>query len=135
MKPLSRFAAVLLALAGFAGATGVGMWALAAHGVAQMSPKGEHAVVLFERATAFQLMHALALMLVTLLAEGRSGATLCALRTSAVLFAAATVLFPTALYSSAFGGPVFWAPWGGTMAIIGWLALTVGAVLAARTKA
>ena len=48
---------------------------------------------------------------------------------AAALLAAGAILFPTALYSSALGGPVFWAPWGGTAAIAGWMTLAICSVL------
>jgi len=43
--------------------------------------------------------------------------------------AAGAILFPGSLYSVSFGGPVFFAPYGGTAAMIGWALFGVGAVL------
>ena len=132
-RVLTVVAATLLAIGALAGASAVGLSAFAAHGLAHMAAKGDHAVALFEQATDFQIKHALALIAAVLLAEWVGvGRARCALGAAAVLLAAGAVLFPTALYSSALGGPVWWAPWGGTMAIVGWIALAVGVVLAAR---
>lgn len=134
MKQLTVFAATFLVIAALAGGSAVALSAFAAHGLAHIAAKGDHAVALFTQATDFQMKHALALIAVVLadLWIQPRGATRCALRTSAVLLGAGAVLFPTALYSSAFGGPVFWAPWGGTMAIVGWIAFAIGVALAVR---
>ncbi len=57
------------------------------------------------------------------------------MRAGAVLMAAGAFLFPTALYSLSFAGPVFWAPYGGIAAMAGWGAFAVGAVLTLKAKA
>ena len=120
----SRFAVTLLVFAALAGASAVGLSAYASHGL-----DAEHATSLFMQASDFQLKHTLALILVTLISERAVNRAQTVLRGAAGLLAAGTILFPTALYSSALGGPVWWAPYGGIAAILGWLALGLGAIL------
>jgi uncharacterized membrane protein YgdD (TMEM256/DUF423 family) len=90
----------------------------------------EQAVVWFKEGTNFQMNHALALLIATAVSERVAGRAQKVLRAAAISFAAATVLFPGALYSISFAGPGFFAPWGGYAAMIGWLLLAAGAVMA-----
>jgi uncharacterized membrane protein YgdD (TMEM256/DUF423 family) len=130
MIKFSRFAVALLAFAGLSGALSVALGAYAAHGLAKVAPDGARAVVLFNEATGFQMNHTLALLLFVIVAEFVSaGCGKKVLRTAAVLMALAVVPFPSALYSSAFGGPVWWAPFGGTAAMIAWIAFAVGCIV------
>jgi uncharacterized membrane protein YgdD (TMEM256/DUF423 family) len=100
------------------------------------SVEPERAVSLFQQGTTFQMNHALSMILATLLSE-RVGAGLAqtVLRLSAFLMALAMILFPGAVYSASFGGPQFWAPYGGNAAMLGWLAFSVGALLTLRGEA
>ena len=104
MKP-SRFAAGMYAFAGFSGLMAVALAALAAHALGSIAPAGEQAVTWFREATAFQMTHTLALVLVTLLADRvPAGAGQRVLRIAAGFMVAAVILFPGALYSASFGG-------------------------------
>jgi uncharacterized membrane protein YgdD (TMEM256/DUF423 family) len=133
MKP-SCIATVFYGFAGLAALSSIALAAFAAHGVAKIAPTGERAVVLFQQGTDFQMKHALALILVMVIADrlapGLARTVLCA---AAGFMAAGIVLFPGALYAAAFDKPHFYAPWGGTAAMIGWLLFAVGAVMAYRT--
>ena len=135
MKKFSTFAVVMFVIGGISGAVSVALAAFADHALARMVADGERAVKLFKEATALEMNHALALILATLLAERiGAGSAQKAFRASAVLLAAGAILFPSAIYSSVFGGPGFWAPFGGIAAQIGWLALAVAAVLSLRER-
>lgn len=137
MKKLSGFGVAFFTFAGLAGASSVALGAFAAHGLAKFVPEGtaERGVSLFTQATDFQMNHALSIILVTLVSE-RVGPGLAqmALRASALLMVAAIMLFPTALYSAVFGGAQWWAPYGGTSSMIGWLLFALGALLALRSE-
>jgi len=118
---MSRFAAILFGFAGLSGLLVVALSALAAHALADIAPTGAQAVTWFKEATAFQMSHTLALILATVISERlTAGLGQRMMRTAAVLLAAATVLFPGALYSVSFNGPVFFAPIGGIAAMAGW---------------
>ena len=133
MKKFSRFTVVIFAIAGVSGAVSVALAAFADHGLAQRVADGPRAVRLFMQAADFELKHALAAIVAALLAERvAEGGGYKAFRAAAVLFTAGAVLFPTALYTSALGGPAFWAPWGGTAAIAGWICFTIAAALSLR---
>jgi uncharacterized membrane protein YgdD (TMEM256/DUF423 family) len=133
MKP-SVLAAVFYAFAGLAGMTAVGMAAFAAHGAAKVAPTGERAALLMSQGAEFQLKHALALILIMAVADrlgpGIARTVMCV---GAGFMVAAIVLFPGALYAAAFDRPHFYAPWGGTSAMIGWLLFAAGALLTLRT--
>lgn len=127
---MSRFAANLFVFGAVMALLSVAADAFAAHGLASMAPAMEQAVVWFKEGTNFQMNHALALLIATAVSERFAGRAQKVLRAAAVSFAAATVLFPGALYSISFAGPGFFAPWGGYAAMIGWILLAVGAVMA-----
>ena len=127
---MSRFAAILFVFGAVMALLSVAADAFAAHGLASMAPAMEQAVVWFKEGTNFQMNHALALLIATAVSERVAGRAQKVLRTAAISFAAATVLFPGALYSISFAGPGFFAPWGGYAAMIGWLLLAAGAVMA-----
>lgn len=131
MSAISRFAVVLYVIGGLCGLLSVALAAFAAHALVNVAPTGEQAVIWFKEATAFQMNHALALIAVTAISErlhwGR-GRNL--MRAAAIFLAAGAILFPGALYSVSFDGPVFFAPWGGTAAMIGWALFAAGAVIA-----
>lgn len=127
---MSRFAAILFVFGAVMALLSVAADAFAAHGLASMAPAMEQAVVWFKEGTNFQMNHALALLIATAVSERVAGRAQKVLRAAAISFAAATVLFPGALYSISFAGPGFFAPWGGYAAMIGWLMLAAGAVMA-----
>jgi len=128
MKP-TRFSAAVYAFAGLAGLLAVGLEAYAAHGLPHGTPEGDHAVALFKQATQFQMDHALALILIRLVADRLGAGTAQKILCAATGFmAAGVVLFPGALYAAAFDKPHFFAPWGGTAAMVGWLLFAVGAL-------
>lgn len=127
---MSPFAVTLYVFGALVALLSVAADAFAAHGLVAIAPAAEQAVVWFKEATNFQMNHALALLIATVLSERLAiGRARTVLQASAVFFAAATVLFPGALYSISFAGPGFFAPWGGFAAMIGWVLLAVGALL------
>jgi uncharacterized membrane protein YgdD (TMEM256/DUF423 family) len=105
------------------GAMAVGFGAYAAHGLAA----DPHAAQLAERASTYQLIHALALLAADrLAAEGRRPAHL-----AAGLFTAGLALFCLSLYAKALMGAIAWplmTPAGGIAFLAGWLALGVAAL-------
>ena len=130
MTAVSRFAVVLYVIGAVCGLLSVALAAFAAHALSDIAPTGAQAVIWFKEATAFQMNHALALIFVTAISDrlqwGR-GRNL--MRASAIFLAAGALLFPGALYSVSFGGPVFFAPFGGMAAMIGWALFGAGAVV------
>ncbi len=134
--PFSRFAIVMYVVAAISGLVSVALSALAAHGLATLAPTGAQAVDWFKQATSFQMNHALGLIAATAIAErlepGRARALM---RASALFMAAATVLFPGALYSASFNGPIFFAPYGGVSAMVGWALFGAGALACLRREA
>jgi uncharacterized membrane protein YgdD (TMEM256/DUF423 family) len=119
----------MFVIAGISGAASVALAALAAHGLAHMASDGPRAVGLFMQAADFELKHAVAAILAALMEEWAAEGCNKGYRAAAVLFTLAAILFPTALYSSALGGPVFWAPLGGFAAMAGWITLAVCSLL------
>ncbi|HEY5311963.1 MAG TPA: DUF423 domain-containing protein [Pirellulales bacterium] len=129
MKPKHwiTLGAVLAALA-------IGMGAFGAHALRSRLIPGETATAeslrlleVFETAARYQMYHALALVLVGLLAERRNSATL---RVAGGLFAAGILLFSGSLYALVLTrikllGAI--TPLGGVAFILGWLALAVAA--------
>lgn len=108
-------------LAGLSGVMAVGLGAYGAHGLAGDS----YLQALAERASQYQLLHALALLAADrLAAEGRRLA-----HGAALLFLAGTVLFCGSLYVKAVGGmalPVpMVTPAGGIAFMMGWLVLAL----------
>ena len=134
MKP-SCLAAIFYAVGGVLAMLSVGIAAFAAHGLPHVASANERAPLLFQRGTEFQMTHALALILITIVADRlMPGLARHVLWAAAALMIAASVLFPSALYASAFDKPHFWAPWGGVSAMIGWLLFAVGAVMTIRAE-
>lgn len=118
-----------LALAGLSGAAGAAADAAARHLLAGDS----HRLELAATGGRYGLIHAAALLAVTLLAErAPPGAGRCCLLASGWCFAAALLLFPGSLYLLAAGAPpglAMLTPIGGTLFIIGWLALALAALM------
>ena len=134
MKP-SRFAVGLYVFGGVSALVSVALAALTSHGLAGLAPTAEQAVEWFKIATAFQMNHALGLILVTAISERlEPGRPRMIMRAGAVLLAAGALLFPAGLYSLSFMGPSITAPFGGVAAMAGWALFAVGAVMALVAK-
>ncbi len=111
--------------AAFAGALGVVLGAFGAHALrGSIEPR---LIETFQTAVQYQLIHALALLLVSL-TMGWLGQSL-SLEISAYAFMAGIILFSGSLYGLVLTemkwlGPV--TPLGGLCLIVGWLALLIG---------
>jgi uncharacterized membrane protein YgdD (TMEM256/DUF423 family) len=119
---------IWLVMAGLHGALAVGLGAYAAHGMADADP---YSASLMEKATRYQMIHAVALLAVGGL-QMVGPAIGCPVRwfaLSGAFFALGLILFPGALYAIAMAGlPLAWlAPYGGTSMILGWLGLILAA--------
>lgn len=114
-----------LLLSAFAGFTGVALGAFAAHGLkARLSP--EHLAV-FQTGTHYQLIHALALFGVALLAQQAPSRLL---DVAGGAFALGIVLFSGSLYLltlSGIGKLGIVTPFGGVAFLAGWLCLGLAA--------
>ena len=107
------------------GALGVAAGAFGAHGLKTLlDQRGSKHI--WDLAATYQLVHAVALVLVVLTFEARGSST--SLTTATVAFTAGIVLFSGSLYVLAVGGPRWMGPitpLGGTAFIVGWLALAL----------
>lgn len=124
-----------IVVAAASGAIAVAAGAFGAHGFDPATAAGARARELLQTGSHYEIVHALAMLVVTLLAGGgRIGGPL--VSAALWLFLAGSLLFAGSLYALAFGGPR-WAgavaPFGGTAFILGWLALAMGA-LAGRPR-
>ncbi len=122
-RPWPR-ARLWIVLAGIAGASAVAMAASASHGMAdRLTPA---ALATLRTGVQMHGWHALALFGVGLWAP--AGGRLA--HAAGCAFAVGLVLFCGAVYSLALGGPNFtvFAPFGGTLLILGWLLLGVSAL-------
>jgi len=121
---------VFLLLAALAGFTGVALGAFAAHGLkGQLS--AEYLAV-FQTGVHYQLIHALALFGVALLAERLPGRLV---KAAGTLFAAGILLFSGSLYAltlSGLGKLGMLTPLGGVCFLAGWLCLGLAALRAGR---
>jgi len=117
-KAMIHYYLVLAALFGF---TGVALGAFASHGLrSQLSPAY---LAVFQTGVQYQMIHALALFGVALLALQRSSRLLNA---AGALFAAGILLFSGSLYLltlSGIGKLGMITPIGGTAFLAGWLCL------------
>ncbi|MFV3129290.1 DUF423 domain-containing protein [Niveispirillum sp. KHB5.9] len=114
-------AARLMLLAGLFGAIAVSAGAYASHGLAGV--RDGHAVELWKTASQYQMVHALALLVVAMLRRVLPGQAQL-LAASGLAFAIGCVLFPGALYALGWYGPSAMgavAPVGGLSFILGWL--------------
>ena len=113
-----------LVLAGLSGAVAVAMGAVAAHAFTD----DPVAAGLVDKAARYQLMHALALIGVAVLAERRPSWPVAA---AGGLFTLGSVLFCGSLYALAFhwvtSTPL--APVGGSSFILGWLCLGLAGLI------
>ncbi|MDG9927853.1 MULTISPECIES: DUF423 domain-containing protein [unclassified Pseudomonas] len=121
---------VFLALAALAGFSGVALGAFAAHGL-----KGRLSVeylAVFQTGVQYQLVHALALFGVALLAERLPGRLVTA---AGSLFVAGILLFSGSLYLltlSGLGKLGMITPLGGVCFLAGWLCLGLAALRSGR---
>jgi uncharacterized membrane protein YgdD (TMEM256/DUF423 family) len=117
---------LFLVLGGVSGFIAVATGAFGAHGLRDhLSPE---MIAVFETAARYQMYHALALVLVALLA-GRAPSNL--LSASGWLFAGGTVLFSGSLYALALTGVRALGaitPFGGLCLLAGWAALALSAI-------
>ncbi|KRW61538.1 DUF423 domain-containing protein [Pseudomonas sp. TTU2014-080ASC] len=115
-----------LLLAAVAGCSGVGLGAYGAHGLKRvLTPEY---LAIFQTATQYQLIHALALFGVSLLATQRGGRLVSA---AGGLFTVGIVLFCGSLYVLTLTGTRSMgmvAPIGGLSFMLGWLMLGLAAL-------
>jgi len=106
------------------GAVGVAAGAFGAHALRQgLAPA---MLEVFETATRYQLVHALAMIVAALAHERRPSALL---GTAGWLFGAGVVLFSGSLYALSLVGPRGWGivtPFGGVSFLAGWTCLAFG---------
>jgi uncharacterized membrane protein YgdD (TMEM256/DUF423 family) len=115
--------------AGFHGAIAVGFGAWAAHGAARLLDPP--AVDWVKTGSAYQLWHAVALLGIAALGTWWKGRLL---RLAGVAFCLGALAFSCSLYVLALGGPiwlVYVTPAGGTLLILGWLALLAAGLVGA----
>ena len=131
----NRFAVGMYIFGALSALLSVALAALTSHGLANLAPTGDAAVEWFKIATDFQMNHALGLILVTAISEKLdAGRPRMLMRAAAVLLGAGAFLFPVSLYTLSFGGPVFFAPFGGIAAMAGWALFAAAAGLALKQK-
>jgi len=123
-----------IAAAALSGAVSVAAGAFAAHGLDARSQAAE--IGWLHTGSLYQALHALALLAVAalkrlgMLQAGAAAA-------SQILFLTGIIVFPEALYGLALHGPRWLgavAPIGGTAFILGWIALTVAAIIRTDIK-
>ncbi|MCZ6711719.1 MAG: DUF423 domain-containing protein [Gammaproteobacteria bacterium] len=117
---------LFLAAGALFGASGVVLGAFGAHALASRFSESNQAA--WDTAVTYQLTHALALLVVGLLARD-PGAGGTALNIAGWGFVVGVALFSGSLYLLAFDGPRFLGPvtpLGGAAFIVGWVALLVG---------
>ena len=117
-----------LGLAAANGALGVGFGALGAHG-------GNPLAGFIATGSQFQLLHAVALLVLAFALPGAAGRARLFLQVACVLFLVGILLFSGALYMRALTGVLgasALAPFGGVGLILGWLALMLGAIFSRR---
>ena len=116
---------VFLLLAAFFGFSGVALGAFAAHGLkAKLTPEY---LAIFQTGTHYQLIHALALLVVALLSLHLPGRLL---TTAGWLFALGILLFSGSLYLLTLSGISklgIVTPFGGLAFLAGWLCLGLAA--------
>ena len=106
------------------GGVGVAAGAVGAHALRhRLAPA---MLEVFETATRYQLVHALAMIVTALALERRPSAMLAA---AGWLFGAGVVLFSGSLYALSLVGPTEWGivtPFGGVSFLAGWACLALG---------
>ena len=119
-------ARIFISIGSLAAMFGVMFGALGAHGLrAGMTP---HLLAIYETGVQYNIIHALGLILVGLVARAMPASRLvCA---AGWLLAAGIVLFSGSLYVLALSGQGWWGmvtPFGGSAFILGWLTLALAA--------
>ncbi len=118
-------------VAALSGAISVALGAFAAHGLDLSTEAGRKAREWLQTGSQYQIIHALAIVAVVVLARNAMLNGRVAIVTQCLFFAG-SVLFPGALYALAFGGPRWLgavAPIGGTAFILGWVSLALAALM------
>jgi uncharacterized membrane protein YgdD (TMEM256/DUF423 family) len=123
----ARLPALAIAFAAVNGAAAVAVGAAAAH-VAGAVPNARE---LLRTGSDYQLWHALALLATALLMGRMQGWPARLAGAAAAAFALGMLLFSLSLYWAALGGRAVLAPFGGTLLILGWLALAASGLAAA----
>jgi uncharacterized membrane protein YgdD (TMEM256/DUF423 family) len=127
---IPRPPALVIAFAAVNGAIAVAVGAAAAH-VAGAVPDARE---LLRTGSEYQLWHALALLATALLMTRVQGWAARLARAAAAAFALGILLFSVSLYWAALGGRALAAPFGGSLLIVGWLALAGAGLAAARRQ-
>jgi uncharacterized membrane protein YgdD (TMEM256/DUF423 family) len=120
-----------IVVAALSGAISVALGAFAAHGLDLSTEAGRKAREWLQTGSQYQIIHALAIVAVVVLARNAMLNSRVAIVTQCLFFAG-SVLFPSALYALAFGGPRWLgavAPIGGTAFILGWVSLALAALM------
>jgi uncharacterized membrane protein YgdD (TMEM256/DUF423 family) len=118
-------------VAALSGAISVALGAFAAHGLDLSTEAGRKAREWLQTGSHYQIVHALAIVAVVVLARNAMLNGRVAI-VAQCLFLVGSVLFPGALYGLAFGGPRWLgavAPIGGTAFILGWVSLALAALM------
>ena len=118
-------------VAALSGAISVALGAFAAHGLDLSTEAGRKAREWLQTGSQYQIIHALAIVAVVVLARNAMLNGRVAI-VAQCLFFVGSVLFPGALYALAFGGPRWLgavAPIGGTAFILGWVSLALAALM------
>jgi uncharacterized membrane protein YgdD (TMEM256/DUF423 family) len=124
-----------IVVAALSGAISVALGAFAAHGLDLSTEAGRKAREWLQTGSQYQIVHALAIVAVVVLARNAMLNGRVAIVTQCLFFAG-SVLFPGALYALAFGGPRWLgavAPIGGTAFILGWLSLALAVLVRTET--
>ena len=127
MTANARLSAIVMTFAAVNGAAGVAVGAAAAH-VAGAVPEARE---LLRTGSDYQLWHALALLATAILMSRMQGWAARLACAAAASFALGVLLFSLSLYWAALGGRAVLAPFGGTLLILGWLALAASGLAAA----
>lgn len=118
-----------LAIAGLSGASAVLMGAWGAHGLQAAAPQKAW----YDTAVMWHALHAPALAAVAALLGQSAGVRARLLHAAGALFALGTVLFSGTLYAMALAGyAASLAPVGGGLLALGWLMLSVAALVGGR---
>lgn len=118
-------------VAALSGGISVAVGAFAAHGLDLSTEAGRKAREWLQTGSHYQIIHALAIVAVVVLARSAMLNGRVAVVTQC-LFLVGSVLFPGALYVLAFGGPRWFgavAPIGGTAFILGWVGLALAVLM------
>ena len=124
---------ILPFIASVIGASGVAMGAFGAHAL-ESSLASRATTAVWETATLYHLVHALAILIVVLFpASSSRSLRLPELRRAAWCWVAGVVLFSGSLYALALGGPSWLGPvtpLGGLAFIAGWILVSSGRLTA-----